>query len=40
MTFDEDDLRLLAWLAELLSRVDPVPAEVVTVAAALTPEKP
>jgi hypothetical protein len=38
MTFTEDELRLLARLAELLSRLDPVPPEVV--AAALKLEEP
>jgi hypothetical protein len=38
MTFTEEELRLLAQLADLLGRLDPVPPEVL--AAALRPAKP
>jgi hypothetical protein len=44
MTFSEDDLRLLALLADLLERVDPVPQAVVEAALAardaLRPDEP
>ncbi len=40
MTFTEEELRLLALLADLLSRLDPVPPSVVVAAAVLRPKKP